>query len=218
MSKEHIMNNLELIKPISLAKYTVAVVAAIFISGCADTRVVTLEDSVEQVNNLKDYDSDGVVKARDKCDFTVIGASIDNYGCGTKTETIEPFEIDIRFEHNSFIIPSSAYGEIKKLAEFLEKHQDLNILIEGHTSKVGSEKLNKTLSDNRANAVVFVLVNDFNIDSERVSAIGYGFDRLQEEGDTEEAHAANRRIMGKLTHTEHIDTLKWTIYSVDEAN
>jgi outer membrane protein OmpA-like peptidoglycan-associated protein len=212
------MNKFSLDKIQSIAKHSFGVFIAIFISACADTSIVALEDSVAQTNNLKDYDSDGVVKVRDKCDFTVIGASIDNDGCGTQTTKIEPFEIDIHFDNNSSLIPSIAYAEIKKLAEFLEEHKELEMLIEGHTSKVGSEKLNQALSDNRAKAVVFVLINDFNIASERLSSIGYGFERLAEDGDTEEAHAANRRIVGQLSHKEQVDELKWNIYTVDKAN
>jgi len=212
------MNNLLLSKKILTSKCLAIAFSTLFITACADTKVVTLEDSVEQTNNLIDYDSDGVVKAREQCDFTVTGASIDNYGCGTQTPQIEPFKIDIKFEHNSYVIPSFAYAEIKNLAEFLEKYQELNILIEGHTSKVGTAELNQVLSDNRAQAVAFVLVNDFNISKERVSSIGYGFDRVEEEGDTEEAHSTNRRIMAELSHVDKIDDLEWTIYTVDETN
>ncbi|MCI2283423.1 OmpA family protein [Colwellia sp. MSW7] len=212
------MNNLILIRMLSKTKYLVAIVFVMVISACADTTIVTLEESVKQTNDLIDYDRDGVVKAREKCDFTVEGAAVDNYGCGSKTAIIEPFKIDIKFRNNSAVIPSNGYAEIKKLAEFLEKHPELDILIEGHTSKIGSEALNQALSENRAKAVVFVLVNDFNIARERVSSIGYGFTRLEEEGDTPEAHAANRRIIGRLSHTENMDVLKWDIYSVDTVN
>jgi OOP family OmpA-OmpF porin len=218
MSKELTMNNTLSNKTLSTTKCLAMFFSGVFITACADTKIVTLEESVEQTNNLIDYDSDGVVKAREKCDFTVIGASIDNYGCGTQTPQIEPFKIDIKFEHNSDVIPTVAYAEIKKLAEFLEKHEKLNVLIEGHTSKVGTTALNQVLSDNRAKAVAFVLVNDFSINKERVSSMGYGFERVDEEGDTEYAHAANRRIMAELSHTTQVDNLKWTIYTVDEAN
>lgn len=212
------MNNLSLIKTVPVAKYVVVILIAIGISACADTSIVTLEKSVKQTNDLIDYDRDGVVKAREKCDFSVTDALVDNNGCGSKTPIIEPFKIDIKFANNSSVIPSKGYAEIKKLAAFLEKHLELSILIEGHTSKVGSEVLNQTLSENRAKSVVFVLVNDFNIAKERVSSIGYGFTRPQEEGDTASAHAVNRRILGRLSHTENVDVLKWNIYTVDKAN
>lgn len=212
------MNNLSFVNISSVPKSIFVILISLIISACADTSTVSLEKSVKQTNDLIDYDRDGVIKARDKCDFSVADALVDNNGCGSKTPIIEPFKIDIKFANNSAVIPSKGYAEIKKLAEFLEKHPELSILIEGHTSKVGSEILNQTLSEKRAKAVVFVLVNDFNINKERVSSIGYGFTRPQEEGDNAVAHAANRRILGRLSHTENVDVLKWNIYSVDKAN
>lgn len=191
---------------------------ALLLSACADTRIVILEDSVKQQHNLTDYDSDGVIKARDKCAETTIGALIDNNGCGTSIANIKPFKIDIKFANNSYEIPNAAYSEIEKLAEVLEKYPSVNVIVEGHTSKVGSTVLNQILSDKRAQSVALVLENNFNIDKNRISSFGYGFERRAVIDDTEQAHIANRRIMAEISYTESIDELKWTIYTVDEAN
>lgn len=218
MRKELTMSKLFFNSIKSILICLVGAFTAIFLSACADTRVVKLEDSVEQIHNLADYDSDGVIKAREKCDGTTIGASVDNYGCGIKTSKIEPFKIDIKFEHNSYNIPATTYPEIRKLADFLKKYPELDILIEGHTSKVGTVQFNQILSKNRAIAVAQILANDFKINKDCISSIGYGFERLEEISDTEQAHTVNRRIMVEISHTEHIDELKWTIYTVDQAN
>ena len=198
-------------------KYAVALSCAAFLISCAETNIVSLDQPVEQVNNLKDYDSDGVIKAREKCDGTTLGAAIDNYGCGKKIAHIAPFKIDIKFAHNSHEIPSSGYAEIQKLAEFLNRYSELEILIEGHTSAVGGVQLNQALSERRAKAVASVLINEFSINEGRISSMGYGFERLSVTGDNEQAHAANRRIMAEISHTENVDELKWTIYTVDQA-
>ena len=100
MSKGLTMNNILVNKMRLTSKYIAVAYTAILITACADTSIVTLEEPVEQLNNLIDYDRDGVVKAREKCDGTVTGASIDNYGCGTKTPHTDPLKIDIKFEHN----------------------------------------------------------------------------------------------------------------------
>ena len=210
------MNN----KPKVLAtasKLIFSLVTVIFISSCAQTDIVVQESSVEQLQNLADYDGDGVIEAREKCYGTVLGAAIDNYGCGTQTPNIEPLKIDIKFANNSSLLPSSAYEKVKELAEFLDKHQELQIHIEGHTSKVGDAALNQALSEERAKTIAFILVNDFNISTGRISSVGYGFEKLEEDGDSPEAHAINRRIMAELTHIKYVDDMKWTIYSVVES-
>ena len=218
MSKGLTMNNIPLTKVLANKKPLALAFTVLFISACADSKIVTIDAPAEQVHNLHDFDSDGVIKAREKCDGTTLGALIDNNGCGIKTSQVDPFLIDIKFENNSYTIAPFAYAEIKNLAEFLKKHSELNLLIEGHTSKVGSESLNQTLSTKRAEAVALVLINDFNIDKNRVSSKGYGFERLAVAGDNEQAHAANRRIMAELSYTQQVEELKWTIYTVDETN
>ena len=217
MNKELTMNKLSFGEIETTAKHLLVAFTVLFLTACADTSVITLEESVQQ-HNLTDYDSDGVINAREKCPETRIGASIDNYGCGSKIAQIKPLKIAINFANNSYELPLHAYDEISKLAEFLTLYPEVNIIIEGHSSKVGTAKLNQALSSERAKAVALMLVNEFKISENRVSSIGYGFDRLKEKGDTEQAHAINRRIMAEVSHTEHIDELKWTIYTVDQAN
>jgi OOP family OmpA-OmpF porin len=190
---------------------------AVFLSACAGNSIVKMESSVEQLKNLNDYDRDGVIEAREKCADTVLGATIDNYGCGTQTIYVDPLKVDIKFANNSYSILPSAFSKIQALAKALEQKPELKILIEGHTSKVGSAQLNQTLSNNRAKAVLSALTNDLNIVAERVSFKGYGFERLIDFGDTEEAHATNRRIMVELSQTVSVDDMIWTIYTVDEV-
>lgn len=212
------MSNLPFKQVAFISKYSLIAFTLLIFSGCADTGIVTLEESVVQKHNLIDYDSDGVVKAREKCPETRIGALIDNVGCGSKKAIIKPFKLAINFAHNSYELPVHAHDEISKLAEFLKSYPEVDIIIEGHSSKVGTTALNQVLSSNRANAVALTLVNVFKIDANRVSSVGYGFERLEDLGDTEQAHAVNRRIMAEVSHTEHIDELKWTIYTVDKVN
>tara|TARA_R110000737_G_scaffold22022_2_gene40626 strand:+ start:3761 stop:4399 length:639 start_codon:yes stop_codon:yes gene_type:complete len=212
------MNKLSFVKINTRSKYLLVACTVLFFTACAETRVITLEESVQQQYNLTDYDSDGVISAREKCPETRIGASIDNYGCGSKIAQIKPFKIAINFANNSYELPMHAHDEVSKLAEFLKNYPEVNIIIEGHSSNVGTAKLNQALSNERAKAIALMLVNDFKISENRVSSIGYGFERLKDKGDSEQAHAVNRRIMAEVSHTEHIDELKWTIYTVDQAN
>lgn len=198
-------------------KALVSLVTAILLVGCAGNDIVKLETSVKQLKDLNDYDRDGVIEAREKCANTVLGATIDNYGCGKQTTYIVPIKVDIKFANNSYQIPASGLSKVQQLAEILEENQDLKVIIEGHTSKVGPVKLNQTLSENRAKAVAALLVSDYNIAAERVSSVGYGFERLADYDDTEAAHETNRRIMAELSRTVSVDDMIWTIYTVDQV-
>jgi outer membrane protein OmpA-like peptidoglycan-associated protein len=211
------INNLLLLKFNSLKKITSVVCVSILLSSCAGNDIVKLEASVKQLKDLNDHDRDGVIEAREKCDNTVLGATIDNYGCGKQTTYIVPISVNINFAHDSYLIPTSSISKVQQLAGILQENQDIQVVIEGHTSKVGSAKYNHTLSENRAKAVASLLVDDFNIAPERVSPIGYGFERLADYDDTETAHETNRRIMAELSRTVSVDDMIWTIYTVDQT-
>ncbi len=49
-------------------------------------------------------------------------------------------------------LSTEAKRSVDKLAEFLQKHPDRNVLIEGHTDSTGNDELNMTLSQERADA------------------------------------------------------------------
>ena len=209
---------LKISKITSLATKTIVTVLSLWlITACSQTDIIVLDKPVNQVNNLEDYDSDGVIKAREKCDGTVLGATIDNYGCGTQTASTEMVNIDIKFASNSAVIPTSAISEIQKLADILNLQKGLQVKIEGHTSKTGGVVFNQELSEARSKAVATILINDFNIAQERVTSIGYGYQKLADTSGTDEAHSVNRRIIANLSYKKYIDDMKWTIYSVAES-
>ena len=70
--------------------------------------------------------------------------------------------------------------------------------IKGHTSSTGPAAFNKKLSQQRADAIVNVLVNDFGIKASRLTAQGMGEEELLSPANTLQAHEANRRIEAKV--------------------
>ena len=193
------------------------VLSFIVLSACSSNQIVSLEPTVAQLNDLRDHDRDGVIEDREQCAGTVLGATIDNYGCGIQTIYTEPFNVNVKFANDSYEMPYSALPQIEELANILKDNMDMNVLIEGHTSKVGTASHNQTLSENRAKEIKFALVNEFNIAPERISSIGYSYTRLADASGTETAHAKNRRIVAELSKTVSVNDMIWTIYTVDQV-
>jgi len=214
MNKELKMHNNFIIKTASSLAVSLTF---LLLNGCAETQIITLDKPTVQKFDLLDPDSDGVINARDKCEKTTLGADIDNDGCGNQIAQIKPFDLKVNFDNNSYAVPEDAKEKIRNLAEFLSQYPKVNVVIEGHTSKVGTKQLNQVLSENRAKAVAQVLVNDFNINADRIKSVGYGFDQIEVLGEHDAAHAANRRILAQVNATEQFDVMAWTIYSVDES-
>ena len=82
---------------------------------------------------------------------------------------------------------------VQKLAEFLKKYSDRQVLIEGHTDSVGSEEYNLGLSEKRADAVRDELVKQ-GISSERIFTRGYGKKYPEASNDTPAGRQQNRRV------------------------
>ncbi|HRH91274.1 MAG TPA: OmpA family protein, partial [Agitococcus sp.] len=73
------------------------------------------------------------------------------------------------------------------------------ITIEGHTDSSGNPAKNKTLSQERATAVMNMLIAEYGIPAARVTAIGYGSSKPVADNKTAEGKAKNRRVIAVLT-------------------
>lgn len=102
--------------------------------------------------------------------------------------------LNVEFDTAKSIIKDKYSENIKKVADFMKKYPDTNVVIEGHTDNVGSENFNIQLSKARANSVRQYLIENFGIDASRINAIGYGPNRPIAQNDTEDGRQKNRRV------------------------
>ena len=86
-----------------------------------------------------------------------------------------------------------ALPSVDKLAEFLQKYTTRNVLIEGHTDITGSDQLNMTLSQKRADAVKEALMAK-GIPENRIATKGYGKKYPVASNDTPVGRSQNRRV------------------------
>lgn len=111
------------------------------------------------------------------------------------TALIEKFikPVRIHFPTGSYEIPEKAKGFLKGFAEYLQKHSDLQIVIEGHTDQRGSKESNFILGRKRAEAVRNYL-STLGIENQRMKIKSYGETKPIDTGRTESAYAKNRRV------------------------
>lgn len=100
----------------------------------------------------------------------------------------------IHFATGSDHINSESAQAIQKVADLLQEHSDLNLLIEGHTSSSGDYDANMKLSKERAAAVKAYLVEKHGIAADRLETNGLGETEPKATNDTEEGRAKNRRV------------------------
>jgi OOP family OmpA-OmpF porin len=139
-----------------------------------------------------DDDKDGVVNRLDQCPNTIAGAKVDNVGCMTLVN------LNINFDTNSAVIKDTYNSRIVNFANMMKNNSKLNATIEAHTDSIGSAKYNENLSKKRAASTVEVL-KSLNVDSSRLTAVGYGETKPAASNMTKEGRAQNRRVQAVIT-------------------
>lgn len=117
------------------------------------------------------------------------GARIERIGEGIKIT----FAGGLLFDVDRADLRPEAQAELTKLARILNKYDDTNVMIEGHTDATGSERYNMDLSVRRSSSVgTFLAVQ--NVRRDRLNAIGYGELRPAASNDTADGRQQNRRV------------------------
>ena len=100
---------------------------------------------------------------------------------------------DVLFATGKAELSAEANKSVDKLADFLKKYPNRNVLIEGHTDNVGKDDYNLALSQKRADSVKARLVGD-EIEAGRITTVGYGKKFPVASNDTKAGKAQNRRV------------------------
>ncbi|MGE5671002.1 MAG: OmpA family protein [Fibrobacterota bacterium] len=117
------------------------------------------------------------------------GARVERIGEGIKIT----FNSGILFDVNSDALKPVARQNINQLGVVLNKYNDTEVLIEGHTDSTGSESFNQQLSDSRAASVSRQLKSQ-GVSGGRITTIGYGENQPAEDNGTLEGRTLNRRV------------------------
>ncbi len=117
------------------------------------------------------------------------GAEVERVGEGI----IITFDSGLLFGHDSFGLQVATKDNLTQLAKTLNKYDDTNILIEGHTDSSGEDSYNQTLSEKRAREVENFLVTQA-VKNSRITTKGYGETQPLSTNDTAEGKQANRRV------------------------
>lgn len=103
------------------------------------------------------------------------------------------FESGILFDVDKAALQPGAKANLDKLAVILNKYEDTDVLIEGHTDATGSEEHNLELSRQRGQSVANHLAGA-QVNPTRFTIMGYGESQPMATNDTPEGRQANRRV------------------------
>ncbi len=144
---------------IVLAVIVIAVIIILAMRGCREQQVVVEEKIV----------TDTIV-VRDTVYLTQIEEIESNYNAA-------------EFVQGKADLSESAKFVLHDLAKVMQKHPEIRLRLEGHTSAEGDVAANQKLSEARAQAAVDFLVSHEGIDKSRLKAVGKGSTELKNTDD-----------------------------------
>ncbi|MUV05477.1 OmpA family protein [Flavobacterium rakeshii] len=146
-----------------------------------------------------DSDGDGVLDKDDMC--PEVKGTAANRGCPEVTEEVmkqlNDYARTILFNSGKATFKEETYEVLENMKEILKEYPHAKFSLEGHTDSDGSNALNQTLSENRAQAVKTYLV-EHGINTDRLRAVGFGETKPIASNKTRAGKAQNRRVEVKL--------------------
>jgi OOP family OmpA-OmpF porin len=122
-----------------------------------------------------------------------IGAALDQAGHAVLA--------DLDFPTGAATLSMGDYPSLAAVAAWLAANPEGTIALVGHTDASGSLAANIAVSERRAEAVAQALVENYDVDRDRVTAKGVGFLAPLATNQTEEGRQKNRRVEVVVTST-----------------
>jgi OOP family OmpA-OmpF porin len=146
-----------------------------------------------------DNDKDTVADVKDMCPNEIGSTDKEPLGCPVKPALVLVTDCEVKitqqihFEYNKDKIRPESFPILDAVVEVLGKNPDIKLEVQGHTDNRGGANYNKDLSNRRAGSVRKYLVAH-GVATERLTSIGYGFDRPLVDNSTDQNRALNRRV------------------------
>lgn len=117
------------------------------------------------------------------------GATVERVGEGI----LITFDSGLLFDVDSYSLRGATRDNLTDLARVLNKYEDTEVLVAGHTDSTGSDYHNQKLSENRASAVKGFLAGKGVLPS-RMTTVGYGEGEPVADNNTDRGRQQNRRV------------------------
>jgi OmpA-OmpF porin, OOP family len=189
--------------------------------GCPDTDGDGLADKDDKCPTVAgpksnggcpvlDADKDGVPDLEDDC--PIVAGPASNKGCPEVTQEVveqlrtQAREINFNSGKATFNTANVKSNEsLDAIRNILKNYPTAKWSVEGHTDSTGGAKLNQKLSEDRAKAVVDLMVSK-GIKAENITSKGYGPSKPVASNKTKEGRAKNRRT--EVIYVGGVDGMK----------
>lgn len=141
----------------------------------------------------------GAKAAQDTADAAIAGVNATNQRISAMDDYVVQSTATVNFRVGSAVLSPEAKASLDEVATASQGLKGYSIEVTGFASSDGGTKMNKALSQRRAQAVIDYLVETHNVPLRRIGQ-SYGFGELQAVADntTREGREQNRRVEVKL--------------------
>ena len=135
-------------------------------------------DNIDNIGNIGISDGDYELSDRGDGDFgePIIDVSFEN----------------VAFPYDSFQIADSERGKIEQVADYVNSHQGITVVIDGHCDERGSREYNLSLGEHRALAIRAYLIS-LGVPGDAVQTRSFGEEQPVDPGHDATAWSNNRR-------------------------
>lgn len=166
---------------------------------------------VDSTGCAVDSDGDGIADYLDNCPQSAANTIVDENGCEKViVQAAKPVEEEKKvaqkdtlllvlsgtanFESGKAELLPNPKSGLDRLSDFMKEHPKTKWVIEGHTDNIGSDKVNKKLSLDRAKSVLSYFKQK-GIDGKRFQILGAGASKPVADNSIEFGRALNRRVL-----------------------
>lgn len=118
---------------------------------------------------------------------------------GTQSDLEQNVGDRVFFGYDSSILNSTAQATLQRQADWLQRHPNLSIVVEGHCDERGTRAYNLALGERRASSARNYLVS-LGISPSRIATVSYGKERPAVLGSNERSWAQNRRAVTVISY------------------
>jgi outer membrane protein OmpA-like peptidoglycan-associated protein len=165
----------------------------------AEQNAQRVSGQIDELMAISNAARGGAKAAQDTADAAVEGVNATNQRISAMDDYVVQSTATVNFRVGSSVLSPEAKASLDEVATAATTMKGYVIEVTGFASSEGSTKMNKALSQRRAQAVIDYLVENHNVPLRRIGQ-SYGFGELQAVADntTREGREQNRRVEVKL--------------------
>jgi len=165
----------------------------------AEQNAQRVSGQIDELMAISNAARGGAKAAQDTADAAVAGVNATNARISAMDDYVVQSTATVNFKVGSAVLTPEAKTPLDEVATAANSLKGFQIEVTGFASADGGTKMNKTLSQRRAQAVIDYMIEQHNVPLRRIGqSFGFGENQAIADNTTREGREQNRRVEVKL--------------------